>query len=207
MQLIRHPQACMEIRAKEKTVFVDPGTFGVPENLGSAEAIFITHYHFDHADTAAIAHLLATKPVPVYGPAALAAAVDFPVRTVTEDEEVVLDDLHVKVCGAWQDVTSIYDPPIENLGYLFEDVFLHPGDALPRFYNLPAVALPLAAPWAKRADMERYLAEYRPQSVVSVHDITLNALGLDFALQSMAEMCRQVGIQFYPLKVGQRLSL
>lgn len=65
------------------------------------------------------------------------------------------------VHGVLQDVTSSCDPPIENLGYLFEGMFLHPGDALPRFYNLPAVALPLAAPWTKRADMERYLAEYR----------------------------------------------
>lgn len=45
------------------------------------------------------------------------------------------------------------------------------------------------------------------QSVVSVHDITLNTVGLGFALQSMADMCRQVGIRFYPLKVGQTMSL
>lgn len=75
----------MEIRAKGKTAFADPDAFGAPGNLAAAAAIFVTHYHFDYVDTDAVARLLAMKPLPVYGPKALADAVDFPARVVKSD--------------------------------------------------------------------------------------------------------------------------
>lgn len=206
MWIRRHAQACVEIRSGEGVFFVDPGAFGVPELLEEATAVMVTHSHFDHVDIDAL-RSMASRGVPIFGPLQLAKDAPFPIRKVKEGDAFALDGVAIEIIGQWQDVTSIYDDPIQNVGYLFEKRFLHPGDALPRRRGLPMVALPMAAPWAKNADLERYVAEYKPAGIFALHDITLNERGVDFALKNLGAIAERAGIPFVGLRVGEAVEL
>ncbi len=207
MYIKRHPQACIEIRHKGQVIFIDPGAFGMPDNIEEADAIFVTHSHFDHIDIDKVKSLATKGGVCVYGPHALSVDADFPVFAVKDGDNFYIDDVYVEILGSLQDVTSIYDPPIENVGFLIDGKFLHPGDALPKFYDLPVVAIPMAAPWAKNSDIEKYLADYKPKGILTVHDITLNELGVDFALKNLKKMAENIGADYYPLKVGEDINI
>ena len=205
MYIKRHPQACVEIREKGKTLFIDPGEFGIPENLKDADAIFVTHNHFDHVSIKdeEVLESIKSGHIQVYGPGSLYEDAGFPVNVVKDGDDFMIGDVSVKVMGNWQDITSIYDPPIENVGYMIEDRFLHPGDALPKFRGLPIVAGPMAAPWAKNSDIEKYLEEYRPKGIFPLHDVTLNDMGIDFAMKNLETMANRINAICYSLKVGE----
>lgn len=80
MKIIRHLHATVEFIVNGISLMVDPGAFGIPENLNETDAILVTHDHFDHLDHAAVVRALAQKPeITVYGPAGFAAQAEFPV--------------------------------------------------------------------------------------------------------------------------------
>ncbi|QOR46242.1 hypothetical protein [Trueperella pecoris] len=54
------------------TVVIDPGVFGFPESVGSADAALVTHDHFDYVDLPAPTAAMAERPeLRVYSPTPL----------------------------------------------------------------------------------------------------------------------------------------
>lgn len=207
MYIKRHPQACFEIFKNETRIFIDPGYFGIPENLVEADAIFVTHSHFDHVDHKVLNKLLKKKKIPVFGPRKLQDDLDFKINIVKDGDSFSINDFRIDVMGSFQDVTSIHDEPIENVGYMIDRILLHPGDALPKIHGLYAVILPVVAPWVKHKEMEEYLEEYRPKIVIASHDITLNEIGIEFQFKSLEKAANRAGSTFFDMKVGSSRDL
>lgn len=72
MQLIKHAHACVSLVKDGGRIAVDPGTFtpDAKEVVAAADAVLITHEHFDHFDEELIAQALEARPsLRVYGPA------------------------------------------------------------------------------------------------------------------------------------------
>lgn len=205
MEIRRYRHACVGVEVDGVRLVIDPGEFGVPEDLAQADAILVTHDHFDHISHDALDDAVAQNPeIAIYGPAALEKSASVPVHVVRDGDVFAVKGVTVEVTGHWQAVTSLYDPPIENVGYLTAETLLHPGDAFPTKPGVPAVFLPLAAPWSKHADIERYLMDYRPKHVFPYHDLNLNETGLTFGQKSMAEAAEAVGAVFHPMREGER---
>ncbi|WP_243344550.1 MBL fold metallo-hydrolase [Anaerococcus sp. AGMB09787] len=208
MKLIRHVHACVEFVKDGKHIFIDPGEFGLPDNLQEASAILITHDHFDHVSISDVKKCYENnKNLKIYGTKSFANKVDFPVISPQSGDIFDLDGFKIQAIKNYQDIANLNDPPIENIGYIIDDKVLHPGDCLPKIKNIDTILLPLAAPWAKTIDIQKYLREYRPKVVLPIHDLILNELGVNFKLKNMEELSKEVEASFYPLKVGDSIDI
>ena len=74
MQLTKHAHACVSLTGDAGRIVIDPGTFtpDAADAVAAAEAVLITHEHFDHFDEALLAEALENRPeLRVYGPASV----------------------------------------------------------------------------------------------------------------------------------------
>ncbi|TCD46305.1 MBL fold metallo-hydrolase [Streptococcus sp. X16XC17] len=207
MKIIRHIHACVEVLVDETRIIIDPGEFGIPDSLDQADAILITHHHFDHVDQERIKKLVEKKPhIKVFGPSSFADDVDFPVTIAKEGDDFSVGDARISVHGQFQDIANLADDPIENVGYLINDFLLHPGDALPKIEDIPAVLLPMAAPWVKTRDIQTYLRNYKPRFILPNHDLILNDMGREFSLKTFEQLAKEIDATVYGLQPGQSIE-
>ncbi|MFD0331753.1 MBL fold metallo-hydrolase [Streptacidiphilus monticola] len=171
MQLTKHAHACVTFTKGGARIAVDPGAFtpDAAEVVAGAEAVLITHEHFDHFDEELVAKALEARPeLRVYGPAsvvgrwtearrgqvvAVAAGDAF---NVAGFDLTVLGDLHASI---HRDI-----PQVANVGYLVDGHVYHPGDA----YHVPEVPvgvllLPTSGPWTKVGEAVDYVREVAPR--------------------------------------------
>ena len=209
LRLTRLVHACISVDDGASLLFVDPGEFGLPVNLSRADAVLVTHDHFDHISHAALRALLADRPeVRVYGPEAFGKSADFPVTVVKAGDRFRVGRIEVEVLGEWQDVANLNDAPIENVGYYIGGKILHPGDAYPRLDFRPDTALvPLAAPWSKATDLQRWLRSARPRRAVPYHDVTLNDMGIEFGRKTLSEMAKETETEVIILSPGESVRV
>ena len=208
LKLTRLVHACISVERRSTLLFIDPGEFGLPENLNTADAVLVTHDHFDHVSHTALRELLEAKPaVKIYGPKSFADHVDFHVTVVKNGDRFEVGDISVEVIGEWQDVANLNDPPIENVGYLIGGKILHPGDAYPYGIHPEVALVPLAAPWSKGIDMQKWLLDARPKRVIAYHDVILNDLGKEFGEKTLSLMAKEIGAEALSLKPGESIML
>lgn len=206
--LARGTHACVRLQVDDVVLVVDPGEFGVPEDLAAADAVLITHDHFDHVDHAALRKARETNgDLLVVGPAPVAESLpDLNVRIVDGGDDFEVRGVPVQVLGHVQAVTSLEDPPIPNVGYLVAGTVLHPGDALHEL-DVDTLLLPMEVPWAKNVDRELALRRHPPRRIVPIHDGTLNELGLDFSRRTLEGLARAVGAEAVLLREGDGTRL
>src|SRR5690606_28858364 len=158
-----------------RTLVVDPGVFTEDTALSGADAVLITHEHFDHLDPDKLgAALAADADLHVWTNPQLAEklAADHPGRVTGVASGSTFEAAGFTVQAHGTDHAVIRDalPIIANVGFLIEGVF-HPGDA----FTVPdqqvdTLLLPLNAPWAKLNETVTQLAKVSPRRVHPVHD-------------------------------------
>jgi L-ascorbate metabolism protein UlaG (beta-lactamase superfamily) len=203
MKLTKHAHACVTLEKDGARVVIDPGTFtpDAAEAVKHAQAILITHEHFDHFDENLVAEALKTRPeLQVYGTAAVTAALgdhSGRVHTVTAGDAFAVGPLDVTVHGHRHALIHADIPCPDNVGYLFDDGALyHPGDA----YFAPdasvrTLLLPTSGPWTKLGDAADYVRTVKPQRVIQIHELMLSDLGQ----QSTARLLGEDGLTGIPV--------
>lgn len=189
MKLTKQAHACVTLDKGLGRLVIDPGTF-TPNAAGlaaSADAILITHEHFDHFDEKAITAALDARPeLRVYGPAAVTGhwtARDGQVTPVAEGDRFEAAGFAVTACGAVHAPIHQDIPPVANVGFLIDESLYHPGDA----YHVPGapvqtLLLPTSGPWTQVGAAADFVRAVSPQAVVQIHEIMLSEIGQ----QSMA---------------------
>jgi L-ascorbate metabolism protein UlaG (beta-lactamase superfamily) len=135
----------------------------------------VTHWHPDHADPQLIRRIVERS-----GAKVLANADGQPELRSAGVEAIVPED-GLRSYGAFklQVVRSVHAPilgsiPPENTAYLVNDRLLNPGDSfdgrLAEFKGVPALALPVSAPWTTELDVAGFAERIGPRKVVPVHD-------------------------------------
>jgi L-ascorbate metabolism protein UlaG (beta-lactamase superfamily) len=179
MRLTKYTHACVRLDKDGKVLVIDPGTWAEDDALAGADAVLVTHEHFDHLDI----DRLRAAGVPVWTNAAVAAklgefatvveagqsftAAGFGVRAYGEDHAVILPELGV---------------PCRNTAFLVEDAVYHPGDSWTRPDRAVHTNLvPLSGPWHAMRDAVDYCREVGSEQLVNVHDGLLNERGLTIA--------------------------
>lgn len=134
MKITKYPQSNLIVEENGKRLMIDPGIFTFEkfsaEEMGSLDAILITHQHPDHFDPNHIAHFSA---LPIYANAdvaTLAADSGIKIREVengvsfeVEGFQITPVDLpHCKM------IDGSDGPP--NTGYVINETFFHPGDGI-----------------------------------------------------------------------------
>jgi L-ascorbate metabolism protein UlaG (beta-lactamase superfamily) len=188
VKLTKHEHACVVLEKGSASFVIDPGSFS-PDAAGiisGAEAILLTHEHYDHVHKAAISEALAARPeLRVYAPAALAGtfgAYPGQFTAVSAGDELAVAGFTVTVHGDTHALIHADIPAVPNVGYLVDGAVYHPGDA---FFvpgaTVETLLLPTSGPWMKLGEAADYVRAVRPQRVVQIHEMLLSEIGLNLA--------------------------
>jgi len=213
MKLTKHEHACVVFEKDGASIVIDPGSFsaGAAEIIAGAQAILLTHEHFDHVNEAAINEALAARPdLRVYAPAALAgtfAAHPDQFTPVAAGEELTLASFAITVHGSEHAVIHADFPAVANVGYLLDGSVYHPGDAyfVPEV-PVPVLLLPTSGPWMKIGEAADYVRAVRPQQIVQIHEMLLSDIGLHLASNLLGEQ-GLTGLPLTAIPAGESLSL
>lgn len=184
MRITKFGQCCLLIEVAGKRVLTDPGRFTKDQNeLRDIDLIIITHEHADHLHMESLTAILEHNP-------RAEVITNSGVGKLLSEEGIVHTVLEGRATLSPAGVTlTAYDGPhaeiyeqygqVQNTGYFIADTLFYPGDA----YTNPdrpvsVLALPVAGPWCKSADVIRYALEVKPDKAFPVHDWLLNDDGM-----------------------------
>ncbi|MFC8615248.1 MBL fold metallo-hydrolase [Micromonospora purpureochromogenes] len=182
MQLTKYAHSCLRLEHDGGVLVVDPGMFSEPAALDGVDAVLITHEHPDHVDVEALTRALERRPFTVTGPASLAGVLGDAAEALTvvaPGESFTAAGVAVRAYGGRHAVIHPDIPVVENVGYLFNDVVYHPGDALfvPEDVQVDTLFAPIHAPWSKFSEVVDFIRAVAPRRAYALHDGLLNDKG------------------------------
>jgi L-ascorbate metabolism protein UlaG (beta-lactamase superfamily) len=204
--------ACIRLEEGGTTVVVDPGGLTEPEALDGADAVLITHEHFDHFDEGRLRAALDASPgLRVWTNGATAAKLDglgHRVTTVGHGDAFDIDGIGVEVHGEWHAVIHPDMPRIGNVGFLIGGKVFHPGDA----FTVPDRAVdrlmvPISGPWQKVAEVIDYVRAVEPARAYSIHDEVLSEIGKTAVSGLVGENGPGTGVPYDRLSPGDIVEL
>ncbi|MEU4421981.1 MBL fold metallo-hydrolase [Actinoplanes sp. NPDC024001] len=197
MHVTKFTHSCLRVEGAGVLV-VDPGEFSESSALDGADAVLITHEHFDHLDVKAVVSAVSRRPeLRIFAHEAvlpLLAEVAGATTAVKAGQEFEAAGYRVRAYGGQHAIIHPYVPAFANLGFLIADGITnlyHPGDsfALPD-QSVETLFVPLNAPWATIAESLEFVRTVRPGRAYALHDGLLNDRGAsvyDKHLESFSE--------------------
>lgn len=177
---------------------IDPGAFSdVAAALAGAAGVLVTHEHADHLDVAAVVDA-ARGGVPVHGPAPvvealLAAGAPLgALHVVAAGDRFEVGGRDVQVLGHWHELIHADVPRFVNVGYLVDEVVLHPGDAYVERGDggaVDALLVPISAPWLRLSDVIDWVRRVRPHTIVAIHDALASDAGRTLTGSLIERLC------------------
>ncbi|GIG24133.1 MBL fold metallo-hydrolase [Cellulomonas denverensis] len=181
--------ACLSFDRDDTRLVIDPGGFSDLSVLAAADAILVTHDHVDHLAVDEVVAALSARPgLEVWGPESVATVLTGAgvsadrVYAVADGEALTVAGFPVRVLGREHRLIHPDVPRPENVGYLVDERWFHPGDALTvPGVDVQVLFVPVAAPWLKLAEAIDYVRAVRPAVAVPIHDAILSEPGLALA--------------------------
>ncbi|MEV1176011.1 MBL fold metallo-hydrolase [Nonomuraea sp. NPDC049784] len=209
MELTKYDHACVRVEKNGKVLVIDPGTFSTGPVLDGADAVLITHEHFDHVD---VDKLKAASPaLEIYtceGVAAGLADVPAKVQVVRHGDAWEAAGFRVRAFGEWHAKNHPDVPVVQNIGFLVDDEIFYPGDALTvPDAEVPTLLVPTGGPWLKLGDMVTYLRTIRPARAFSTHDGLYNEIGLGLVDNWLKGEAEELKADVRRLAVGESVTI
>lgn len=182
MELTKFGHACVRLEKDGRRLVIDPGGLTDQRAWEGADAVLVTHEHFDHFSEEALRRAAAARPgLRIWTNSSVAKRLDglgAQVAVTGEGDAFSAAGFDITVHGAWHAVIHPDVPRIPNVGFLVDGALFHPGDAL----TVPGapvdtLLLPVHAPWSTVGDLIDYLREVAPRDAYAVHDGALNDTG------------------------------
>jgi L-ascorbate metabolism protein UlaG (beta-lactamase superfamily) len=194
MHLTKHAHACVALTKDARTIVIDPGAFtpDARQAVAGAEAVLITHEHFDHIDEEMLRTALGEQPeLRVVAPTGVREKLgdhDGRVTAVAAGDKLRIAGFAIAVVGEWHALIHPDIPAVANVGYVVDGAVYHPGDS----YFVPGVAvttllLPTSGPWTKLGEGADFVRAVRPERVVQIHELMLSELGQNSAARILGE--------------------
>jgi L-ascorbate metabolism protein UlaG (beta-lactamase superfamily) len=186
VRVTKFTHSCLRVENGDSVLVVDPGGFSERAALTGADAVLITHEHFDHLDVDALSDALTQQPgMRIYTHADVLpklAAVADRAEAVTAGQTFTAADFTVRAYGGQHALIYSEIPRVANLGYLIEDgdtSVYTPGDSftVPDGAQVETLFVPLNAPWMKLAEAIDFVRAVRPRRAYALHDAMLNETG------------------------------
>jgi L-ascorbate metabolism protein UlaG (beta-lactamase superfamily) len=213
MRLTKLGHACVRLRRDDRTLVIDPGAL-TPEGdaFEGADAVLITHEHFDHFQADRLRQAMADNPrlevLTCRAVATSLADLGGRVRSVGNGDSVTVAGFEIAVLGEKHEIVHPDLAPVENVGFFVDGQVFHPGDA----FTVPPVAVPTLltptnAPWMKVTEMYAYLREIDPVRAYSIHDGLLNDTGLMLVDSALGNEAERTGRDFRRLRPGEFIDV
>ncbi|MET0931678.1 MAG: MBL fold metallo-hydrolase [Aeromicrobium sp.] len=198
MKLTKHGHACVSLTTNHRTILIDPGTFtpDVAGLLDRADAVLVTHDHFDHFDVEAVTEALDARPdLPLFGPPSVVQAVGNTASSRAGNVTAVIGGEALDVAGTAVSVIGgehamIHEGIVvpHNTGYLVAGSVYHPGDA----YAVPSapvhtLLVPVSGPWVALGEAIDFIEAVEPVQTVQIHDVMLSDVGVQSAAMFLGE--------------------
>jgi glyoxylase-like metal-dependent hydrolase (beta-lactamase superfamily II) len=212
MRLTKLVHACVRLEKDGGVLVIDPGVWSVPGTLDGADAVLVTHEHFDHLDPEALRAALTANPgLELWTNTAVAEQfADFAGRVhgVRPGEEFSAAGFGVHVYGEQHALIHRDIPTVANIGFLVDGTVFHPGDALtvPET-EVPVLLVPASAPWLKTGEMIDYVREVRPGQGFAIHDALYSEMALGLLPTWLNLAGDPVGAKVTRVEPGTRVDL
>ncbi|CAG6393714.1 MBL fold metallo-hydrolase [Streptomyces cocklensis] len=212
MELTKFGHACVQLEKDGRRLVIDPGGLSDATALEGADAVLVTHEHFDHFSEAVLRRAAAARPgLQIWTNPSVAKRLDglgTQVSTTGDGDAFTVAGFDVRVHGAWHAVIHPDVPRIPNIGFLVDDALFHPGDAL----TVPdgpvgTLLLPVHAPWSTVGDLIDYVREVAPRDAYAVHDGALNDIGATMVEGFLGEGGPGVPARYHRLTAGMRARI
>ncbi|MYR05308.1 MBL fold metallo-hydrolase [Gordonia sp. SID5947] len=184
MRLTKYTHATVTLAKDDKTLLIDPGAFtpNAADLLADADAVLITHEHFDHFDAEKIvAAMKEREELHLYGPASIARSlseVASRVHPVSTGESFDIAGFSVETFVADHAVIHPEIPLVDNVGFLIDHSVFHPGDAyLNPGRPIQTLLLPVSGPWISTEQAIDFVRAVAPQLSIAIHDVMLSDTG------------------------------
>lgn len=215
MRLTKFSHACVRLERDGAVLVIDPGGLSERAALDGVDAVLITHEHFDHLDTQALADALATRPsAAVYThPDVVAKLGELSgvVHPVVAGDEVSAAGFAVRAYGGLHAIVHPDVPRVANLGFFVEEEpgaggVYHPGDSfdVPTDARVDTLFVPVAGPWLRLADAVEFVRAVAPRRAYALHDGLLNDVGLSVVNRNMDAL---TPCDYARLSAGEEVSL
>jgi L-ascorbate metabolism protein UlaG (beta-lactamase superfamily) len=186
MQLTKLAHACVRLDKDGEVLVIDPGAFGGADALDGANAVLVTHEHFDHVEPDTLRAAMTASPgLRLWAAASVADQfADFGdrVSAVQHGDDFTAAGFTVHVYGEHHAIIHPDIPGVANVGFLVDGEVFHPGDS----YTVPedpvnTLLVPISGPWYSTREMIDYVRAVAPRRTYAIHDALLSPIGLNVA--------------------------
>ncbi|MET7906622.1 MBL fold metallo-hydrolase [Streptomyces sp. NPDC005355] len=206
MRITKFGHACVRLEKNGRAVVIDPGVMTrEPDALVGAEAVLITHEHFDHFDPERLRGFRSA----IYTCAGVARRLGVfgdRVNVVRDGDSFSIAGFEVSVAGDKHHFSHPDAPPVDNIGFLIDEEVFHPGDAL-TVVDVPTLLVPGQAPWLTVPDMISYLRRMTPRRAYAIHDGLINEWGLKVLDDVLAMEAKRAGADIRRLRPRESVEL
>src|SRR3954453_7156160 len=203
VELTKYAHACVALAKDGNTIVIDPGVFtpAAREGVARADAVLITHEHFDHVDEQVLGAALGERAgLRVWAPPGVRQKLgehDGRVTAVGPGDRLEVAGFEVLAVGVTHARIHQDIPPVENVGFVIDGAVYHPGDA----YFVPdlpvgLLLLPTSGPWTKFGEAADFVRAVRPARVVQIHEVMLSEIGQS----SVARILGEGGLTGLPIE-------
>lgn len=201
----------MRLEKNGRALVIDPGAMTPEaEAVADAEAVLITHEHFDHFEPERLRAAVDGNPqLVVYtcpGVARHLAELGDRVRVVGQGDVLSVAGFEVTVVGEKHHFSHPDVPPVDNVGFVIDGEVFHPGDAL-TVIDVPTLLVPGQAPWMTVPDLIAYLRTMAPRRAYAIHDGLINDWGVKVLESVLAAEAERLGADIRRLKPGESVEV
>jgi L-ascorbate metabolism protein UlaG (beta-lactamase superfamily) len=182
MRISKYVHACLLLEDGKDKILFDLGKFSFVEGLvkpgdfRDLTAIIITHRHPDHIDDDALKQIVGNNEAAVVlanseiksqlAEKGVGAEVfETGRRAVGAFNVEALAAVHAKILNAGTP---------QNVAYVVNNLFLHPGDSfdprLDAYKGTQVLALPIMAPWNTELEVAEFARRMSPREIIPIHD-------------------------------------
>jgi L-ascorbate metabolism protein UlaG (beta-lactamase superfamily) len=173
MKVTKFEQSCLLLEQDKTRILIDPGFPFADKHditeLGKLDAVFITHEHTDHFDQK-ICEGLADK-TKVYVNKSTAKQFDGAKKMVVENRDLIeAGTFKIKVIELAHSLMPDGSKGPQNVGYLINDIFFHPGDGSElEGLSVENIALPITGPDISMKRAFQFARQVSAKKAIAIH--------------------------------------